>query len=109
MQTLVVAAAVHKAAGELVDDYNLSVLNNVVNITLHNAVGADCLIYMVGNRNIFGIVEVFNMEILLRLLNARGGKGRGVRLFIHNIVAVIIGVLVARLVVHFLYLYHLKA
>ena len=62
MQTLVVTSAVHKAAREFINDYNLAVLHNIVNIAFHNAVGAYCLIYMVGNGDIFGIVKVFNAD-----------------------------------------------
>ena len=108
MQTLVVTPAVHKAAGKFINDYNLAVLHNIVNIAFHNAVGAYCLVYMVGYRYIFGIVEVFYAEILLGFFNARGGKGCGVRLFVHNVVAVIVSLFVARLIVHFLNLYHFK-
>ena len=108
MQTLVVTSAVHKAAGKFINDYNLAVLHNVVNVAFHNAVGAYCLVYMVGNGDIFGIVKVFNAEILLGFFNARGGKGCSVCLFVHNVVAVIVGFFVARLIVHFLNLYHFK-
>ena len=108
MQTLVVTPAVHKAAGEFINDYDLAVLHNVVNVAFHNAVGAYCLVYMVGYRYIFGIVKVFYAEILLGFFNARGCKGCGVRLFIHNVIAVVVGFFVARLIVHFLNLYHFK-
>ena len=108
MQTLIVTSAVHKAAGKFINDYNLAVLHNIVNIAFHNAVGAYCLVYMVGNGYIFGIVKVFNAEILLGFFNARGSKGSGVRLFVHNVIAVIVGFFVARLIVHFLNFYHFK-
>ena len=108
MQTLVVTSAVHKAAREFINDYNIAVFHNVVNVAFHNAVGAYCLIYMVGNGDILGIVKVFNAEILLGFFNARGGKSCGVRLFVHNVIAVIVSLFVARLIVHFLNLYHFK-
>ena len=108
MQTLVVTPAVHKAASKFINDYNLAVLHNVVNVAFHNAVGTYCLIYMVGNGDIFGIVKVFNAEILLGFFNARGGKGCSVCLFVHNVIAVVVGFFVARLIVHFLNLYHFK-
>ena len=108
MKSLIVAPAVHKAAGELVDDYYLAVLYDIVDITLHNAVGAYRLVDMVGNSYILCIVQVFYIEKFFCLFNARRGKGGGVRLFVHYIVAVVIGLLVARLIVHFLDLYHFK-
>ena len=108
MQTFVVTPAVHKAAGKFINDYNLAVLHNIVNIAFHNAVGAYCLIYMVSNGYILGIVKVFYAEILLGFFNARGGKGCSVCLFVHNVIAVVVGFFVARLIVHFLNLYHFK-
>ena len=41
MQTLGVAAAEHETAGELVDDDDLAVLDDVVDVALHDAVGLD--------------------------------------------------------------------
>ena len=63
---------------------------------------------MVGNGDIFGIIKVFYAEILLGFFNARGGKGCSVCLFVHNVIAVVVGFFVARLIVHFLNLYHFK-
>ena len=108
MKSLVVAPAVHKAAGELVNDYYLAVLYHIVNVALHNAVGAYRLVDMVGDGYILGVVEVFYIEKFLRLFDARRGECGGVSLFVHYIVAVVIGLLVARLIVHFLDLYHFK-
>ena len=40
MQALVVAAAEHQAAGELVHDDDLTVLDHIVHVPLHDAAGA---------------------------------------------------------------------
>ena len=39
MQALVIAAAVHQAAGEFVDNDDLAVLDDIVDIALHDAAG----------------------------------------------------------------------
>ena len=54
MQTLVVAAADHQTAGELVHDDDLTVLDHIVDIPLHYAVGFDSLIDVVGKGHVLG-------------------------------------------------------
>ena len=49
MQTLGVAAAEHETAGELVHDDDLAVLHHVVHVPLHDAVGLDGLVDVVGS------------------------------------------------------------
>ena len=41
MQALGVPAAEHQTAGELIDDDDLAVLDDVVDVALHDAVGLD--------------------------------------------------------------------
>ena len=108
MQAFVIASAVHKTTGKFVNNYNLAVFNNIINITLHNTVSANSLIYMVSNLNIFAVVKIFNLEILFGLFYTVGGKNGGICLFVNNIVAVISGILVTCLVIHFFNLNHLK-
>ena len=47
VQTLAVAAAEHETAGELVDYDDLAVLDDVVDVALHDAVGLKRLVYVV--------------------------------------------------------------
>ena len=88
VQTVAVAAAEHEAAGELIDDDDLAVLDNVVNVALHDAVGADGLIDVVHERGVFDIREVFEAEGRLGLGDAAGGERRGAGLFVDNVVGV---------------------
>ena len=55
MQTLVIASAVHQTAGELIYDDYLAVLDDVVDLVLHAAVGLDSLVYMVLYGDVVGI------------------------------------------------------
>ena len=93
MQTLVEASAVHQTAGELVDDQHLAVLDDVVDVELHDAVRLDRLIDMVLDGKVLGIGEVLEMEIFLRLLDAQLGEGSGFLLFVDNVVDAVLGVI----------------
>ena len=86
MKSLVVAASDHKTSGELVNYDYLSVLDDVVNVALHYAVGFNRLVDMVEKGHIFRVVEVLDVEVFLRLFNAPGSDGGGVRLFVDDVV-----------------------
>ena len=73
VQALGVAAADHEAAGELIDDDDLAVLHDIVDIPLHDAAGLDGLIDVVGQGEVFGVIEVLDAEILLGLAGTLGG------------------------------------
>ena len=88
MQPLRVAAAEHETAGELIDDDYLAVLDDIVNVALHDAVRLERLIYMVRERGVLDIGEVFKIEGALGLGDAAGGERRGLGLFIDDIVRV---------------------
>ena len=90
VQTLVVPAAVHQSAGELVNNDNLPVLNDVVDIPFHNAPGLHGLVDMVRNGGIFRVGKVFNAEKFLRFFNTAGSEGYGTGLFVHDVVAIVI-------------------
>ena len=47
MQTLAVTSAEHKSARKFVNNCDLTVLNNIVNVTLHYAMRLDSLVYVV--------------------------------------------------------------
>ena len=99
VQTLVVAASVHNTAGKLVNDKHLTVLDNIVNITLHYSVGTDSLLNVMRNGDVFGVVEVFDVEERLGLFDARGRECAGLGLFINNIIAVEVLLLVGLFIV----------
>ena len=88
MQTLVVAAADHQASGELVHDDDLTVLDHIVDIPLHHAVGLDGLIDVVGKGHVLGGGKVLDLEVGFGLLDAAGGQGAGLVLFVHDVIAV---------------------
>ena len=93
MQTLRVPAAEHQAAGELVHDDDLAILHHIVHVALHDAVGLDGLVDMVGGGAVLRIAEVVQMEELLRLLDAPGRQGAGAGLLVHDVVRVDVDVL----------------
>ena len=88
MQALVIPAAVHQSAGELVDDDDLSVLDDIVDVALHETTGLHGLIDVVRERGVFRVGEVLDAEELLRLCDALLREGDGAVLFIDNVVAV---------------------
>ena len=87
MQTLVITATEHNTARELVDDEHLSVLDDVVDVALHNAARLDGLIDVVQQRHVVGIHQVLDFEERLRLTHARLGEGGGTRLLVDDIIA----------------------
>ena len=88
MQALVVAAADHQTARELIDDDDLAVLDHIVDIPLHDAVSLDGLVDVVGQGHVLGGGQVLNVEVGLRFLDAAGGQGTGLVLFVHDVIAV---------------------
>ena len=89
MKSGVIPSAVHKSSGELINNNDLAVFNNVVNILFHNAVGFDRLIYMVQQGDVVGVHKVFHAEICLRSGNARLCKSGCLCLFVNDIVAAV--------------------
>ena len=88
MQALVVAAADHQTAGELVHDDDLAVLHHIVDVLLHDTVGLDGLVDVVGQGHVLGGGQVLDVEVGLGLLDAAGRQGAGLVLFVHNVIAV---------------------
>ena len=94
VQTLGVPAAEHETAGELIDDDDLAVLDDVVDVAPHDAVRLERLVDVVRERGVFHVGEIFEIERRLRLGNAAGGERGGARLFIDDVVGVdIVGLL----------------
>ena len=89
MKTVIVSSSKHNTAGKLIYDKNLSVFNNIVNITAHYTTRLDCLIDMMKQCCIFHIHKVFNAENLLCLFYTALCKCCCFSFFINYIVAVI--------------------
>ena len=70
MQTFRIAAAHHQTARELVHDDHLIVLDDVVDIALHQVVGLECLIDVVIELSVLHVREVLHAERLFRLGDA---------------------------------------
>ena len=90
MKTLVIAASNHDTAGELVNDEHLSVLDNIVNVALHNTVRLYCNIDMVRKSEVVRVGKVFNIEILFRLGNTVFCQRGYLALFVNNIVGALL-------------------
>ena len=98
VEALAVPAAEHEPAGELVDDDDLAVLDDVVDVLFHHAVGLDGLVDVVVEGGILRIGEVLHVEVGLRLGDAPGGEGGGPRLLVYHVVCVQVHVLLGLLV-----------
>ena len=97
VQAVGIAPADHQAAGELIDDDDFAVLNHIVDIPLHDAAGGNGLVDVMRQRQIFGVVQTINTEVLLRFAGTLRRNGGGTGLFIHdvirlNILLVVLGV-----------------
>ena len=73
VEPLIVPAAKHEAAGKLIHNDNLPILDHIVNIPLHHPISLDCLIDVVGEGGILHVRQIAYMERFLRLLDASGG------------------------------------
>ena len=100
MQALIIAAAEHQTAGELIDDDDLTVADDVVYVALHDAACLDGLIDMVLESGVLRVGQVLDLEVRLGALLAMRGEGRGLCLFIDDVIRV--DVVLLLLGVHFL-------
>ena len=101
MQTFVVPATVHNAAGELVNDQHLIILDDIIHVTAHHTVGFDGLVDVMQQGHVFGIHQIVHLKGPFRLLDALLGQCGGARLFIDDVIAVG-GQILLLLGVHFL-------
>jgi hypothetical protein len=89
VQTLAPAPARHLPAGELVDDDDLAVLDDVVAVELVQRVGLERLVEVAGVARV-GVVQVLDADQLLDLLDAGlGGRDRLV-LEVDEVVALVL-------------------
>ncbi len=100
MQTLVVAAAEHQTAGELIDNDDLTVTDNIVHIALHDAARLDGLIDVVLERGIRRVGQVLYLKVRLGALLTVRGQRRGLGLFVDDVIG--IDVVLLLLGIHFL-------
>ncbi|PSK61598.1 hypothetical protein B0E53_06501 [Micromonospora sp. MH33] len=75
VHALVVAAAVQDAAGELVDDENLAVADDVVLVALVEFLGLDRVVHVADERGVDRLVEVVDAEPVLDLGDTALGDG----------------------------------
>ena len=93
VQAFGVAPALHHAAGELVDDDHLVVLDDVVAVALEQRVGAERLLHVVHDGDVLDVVERLALEHvglgqqLLDMLVARLGQGDDAGLLVELVVA----------------------
>ena len=92
VQPLGPAAARHLAAGELVDDDDLAVLDDVVAVDPVQGVGAQCLLEVAGQAGV-GVVQVLDAEELLDLVDPLLGRRHGLVLEVDEEVAALLGAL----------------
>ena len=89
VEALAPAPAGHLATGELVDDDDLAVLDDVVAVALVQRVGAQRLLEVAGEARV-GVVHVLDAEPALHLLDAFLGRGDGLVLEIDEVVAALL-------------------
>ncbi len=88
MQSFRIAASLHHAAGELVDDDDLVVLHDVVIVQLEHQVGAQAFVHVVDDLRVLDIVEIVGFEqarrdkALFDLFRAFLGQGDGAALLV---------------------------
>ena len=79
MQPVAVTAAGHHAAREFVDDHDLAFLDDVVHFVSEDRVGFERLLCAVQGLDVFGVVQVFDVELAFQFRDAvfrqSGGPG----------------------------------
>jgi hypothetical protein len=88
VHALVVAAAVQDAAGELVDDEDLAVHDDVVLVLLVQLLRLERVVEEAHQRRVDRVVEVVDAEPVLDLLHPRLQDADGALLLVHLVVAV---------------------
>src|SRR5581483_2011025 len=88
VQALAPAAALHDAAGELVDDLHLAVLNDVVDVAVEERLRLDGLDQVVDELDVARVVQVVDPERPLDLLDAARERRDGLELLVVGVVDV---------------------
>ena len=92
VEALAPAAAGHLAPGELVDDDDLAVLDDVVAVALVQRVGLERRVEVAGEPRV-GVVQVLDAEQLLDLVDALLGRRDRLVLEVDEVVAALLGAL----------------
>jgi len=87
VETVRPAAAGHQAAGELVDDGHLAILDDVLLITLKEGVGAQRLVDGMQNLDVGGVVQIVDGEQTLGARHALIGERGGLRLLVDQVIS----------------------
>ena len=87
MQALGVATALHDAAGELIDNLDLAVGNDVLLVAVEHVLGLQRLLQVVDQLARKVGVDVLDTQAALDLLEAALGGGNGVLGLVHDVVA----------------------
>ena len=89
MQTVAVASAEHQTTRKLIDDDDFSVLDDIVDIPLHDCLRLKCLDHMVIDFHILRIAEILDLKELLRLGDTLIGQTDAFFLFLDRIVSIL--------------------
>ena len=84
------AAPLHDPAGELVDDLDLAVLDDVVDVALEQRLGLERLLEVVDELDVLRRVEVLDLERALDLLDPRLGRRDGLVLLLVEVVVLVL-------------------
>ncbi len=87
METVGPTATGHEAAGELVDDDDFSVFDDIFDVALVEGVGLDRGLDVVLEIPVFGIGDVADAEEAFDLLPAFVGDCDGAGLFVDDVIA----------------------
>ena len=87
VQTVGIAASEHETSGELVHDDDLAVLFDIVHVALHDVVRLQGDVDVVVDLHVLRVGEVFDVEVLFALGDARLRQGHGAVLLVHGEVA----------------------
>ena len=81
VQTVAVATSEHQAAGEIVDDDDLAVLDHIFLVAMHRAMRLQGIVDVVVELVVFLVGQVLHLEILLGLADAARRQDRRLRAF----------------------------
>ena len=88
MHTIVVTSARQNAARVLINNEDLAAIHDVVAVLKEQLLGADRIIQETDQRSVRGLVQVFDAQLILNLVNTRLQDANGLLLLIDLIVLV---------------------
>ncbi len=88
MQSLTVTSSVHQSSGELVNDNDLAILDNIVTVSMKEDVGTQCVVQVRSLLPMLGAVQIIYTQYALDLFHAGLGEGDDTGFFVHRIVTV---------------------